>query len=108
MRPVKRFGLKMKRLLVTCLTVLISLFVASLALAAAEKPGVAILVEGVDADIVRREMVESIPQGVPVQDPSELSAAIANLGIRSVGDSLASPRTRKQTLIVVRRALKQT
>src|SRR4051794_28554888 len=104
MRP----GLKMKRILVTCLTVLTSLFIASLALAAAGKAGVAILVEGADADVVRREMVESIPQGVPVQDPSELSASIGGMGIRSVADSLANPRTRKQTLVVVRKALKQS
>jgi hypothetical protein len=98
----------MKRILVICLTVLASLFVAGLALAASGKPGVAILVEGADADVVRRELVESIPQGVPVQDPSELSASVAGMGVRSVADALANPRTRKQTLVAVRKALKQT
>jgi len=97
----------MKRILVTCLTILASLLVAGLALAASGKPGVAILVEGADADIVRREVVESIPAGVAVQEPSELSAAIASQGIRSVADSLANPKTRKQTLVAIRKALKQ-
>jgi hypothetical protein len=97
----------MKRI-IACLTVWVSLVIASVAFAASGKQGVAILVEGADADAVRREVQESIPQGISVVDSSELSAAIASQGVRgSVGDGLAHPKTRKQTLAAVRKALKQ-
>src|SRR5882724_5692379 len=98
----------MKRIITVCLTVLASLLVASLAFAASAKQGVAIIVEGADAEAVRREVAASIPQGMPAQDPAELSAAIASQGVRgSLADSLAHPKTRKQTLAAVRKALKQ-
>src|ERR1044071_3686361 len=100
----KRRGLKMKRIIVTWVTVFASLLVASLAFAASGKQGVAILVEGDNADAVRREVTEAIPQGIPVQDGAELSAAITSGGVRgSLGDALANPKTRKQTLAAVRK-----
>jgi hypothetical protein len=87
--------------------VLASLLVASSVFGASGKQGVAILIEGADSDAVRREVVESLPQGVPVQDPGELSAAIASQGVHgSLADALANPKTRKPTLVAVRRALK--
>src|SRR6267378_7019544 len=98
----------MKRIIIACLTVWVSLVMTSLAFAASGKQGVAILVEGADADAVRREVAESIPQGISVVDSNELAAAIASQGVRgSVGDALAHPKTRKQTLTAVRKALKQ-
>ena len=98
----------MKRIIIACLTVWVSLVLTSLAFAASGKQGVAILVEGADADAVRREVAESIPQGISVVDSNELAAAIASQGVRgSVGDALAHPKTRKQTLTAVRKALKQ-
>src|SRR5258706_3833915 len=104
----KRPWRTMKRIILSWLTVLVALLVSSLAFAASGKQGVAILVEGADADVVRREITESIPQGIPAQDPSELSAALASQGVRgSLADALANPKTRKPTLIAVRRALKQ-
>src|SRR6267143_1636822 len=59
----KRPWTKMKRIILCWLTVLASLLVASLASAASGKQGVALLVEGADVDIARREIIESIPQG---------------------------------------------
>src|SRR5262245_20930719 len=104
----KRRGLKMTRIIVTWVIVFTSLLVASLACARSGKQRVAILVEGPDADVVRREMTEAIPQGIPVQDGADLSAAITSGGVRgSLGDALANPKTRKQTLAAVRKALKQ-
>src|SRR5438105_3453610 len=95
----------MKRIIITCLTVWVSLVLTSGAFAASGKQGIAILVEGPDAEAVRREVTESIPQGIPVVDSSELSSAIQVRG--TVGDGLANPKTRKQTLAAVRKALKQ-
>jgi hypothetical protein len=95
----------MKRIIITCLTVWVSLVLTSVAFAASGKQGIAILVEGPDAEAVRREVTESIPQGIPVVDSSELSGAIQVRG--TVGDGLANPKTRKQTLAAVRKALKQ-
>jgi hypothetical protein len=98
----------MKRIILSWLTVLASLFLTTLAFAASGSQGVAVLVEGADADQVRREIVESIPQGIPAQDPGPLSAALASQGVRgSLADALANPKTRKPTLIAVRKALKQ-
>src|SRR4051812_3502362 len=99
----------MKRILITWVTLVACLLVASLAFAASGKQSVALLVEGADADTVRREITQSLPQGIAVQEGADLSAAIANAGVRgSVADSLANPKTRKQTLAAVRKALKQT
>jgi hypothetical protein len=99
----------MKRIILCWLTVLAALMVAGLASAASGKQGVALLVEGADADAVRREISESIPQGIAVQDSSELASAIASQGVRgSVADALANPKTRKPTLVAIRKALKQT
>jgi hypothetical protein len=98
----------MKRIILTWLTVLVSLIVSNLAYAASGKQGIAVLVEGADAPQVSREIAESIPQGMPVQDPSEFSAALASQGVRgSLADALANPKTRKPTLVAVRKALKQ-
>src|SRR5260221_8276885 len=98
----------MKRIIIACLTVWVSLVVTSLAFAASGKQGVAILVEGADADAVRREVAESIPQGISVVDSNELAAAMAGEGVRgSVGDAVAHRKTRKQTLTAVRKARKQ-
>jgi hypothetical protein len=108
-RPsVRGPGRKMKRIILTWLTVLVSLFVSSLAFAASGKQGIAVVVEGADAESVRREIADSIPQGIPVQDSSEFSAALASQGVRgSLADALANPKTRKPTLVAVRKALKQ-
>src|SRR5689334_21063932 len=104
----KRPWRKMKRIILTWLTILVSVLVSNLAFAASGKQGVAIIVEGADADQVRREIAESIPQGIPVQDGAELVAAITSQGVRgSIADALANPKTRKTTLVAVRKALKQ-
>jgi hypothetical protein len=98
----------MKRIILTWLTILVSLFVSNLAFAASGKQGVAVIVEGADTDLVRREITESMPQGVPAQDSSDFTAALASQGVRgSLGDALANPKTRKPTLVAVRKALKQ-
>src|SRR5260370_34045392 len=104
----KRPWTKMKRIILCWLTVLASILVAGLALAASGKQGVALLVEGTDADTIRREIPESIPAGCAVQDSGEPAAAIASQGVRgSVADALANPKTRKPTLVAIRKALKQ-
>jgi hypothetical protein len=94
---------------VTWLATLAWLLVASFALAAPQKSkGIVLVVEGADVEYVRKEISESIPQGTQVADPNELSAALASQGVRgSLADALANPRTRKQTLASVRKALKQ-
>jgi hypothetical protein len=98
----------MKRIILTWLTALVSVLFSSLALAASGRPGVVVLVEGADAAQVSREISDSIPQGIPVQDPGPLTAALANQGVHgSLADALANPRTRKPTLVAVRKALRQ-
>src|SRR6266540_3367608 len=94
---------------VTWLATLAWLLLATFAFAAPQKSkGIVVIVEGADIEYVRKEVSESIPQGTQVQDPNELNAAIASQGVRgSLADALANPRTRKQTLVSVRKALKQ-
>ncbi|HKQ69383.1 MAG TPA: hypothetical protein VJT73_08595 [Polyangiaceae bacterium] len=94
---------------VSSLVVFLWLLATSLAFAAATKNKVVIIAEGADSDAVRQEVSHTFPEGLAAGAEGDLSAALANNGVKgSLADALANPKTRKQTLAGVRKALTQT
>ena len=69
---------------------------------------VVLLVEGADANAVRRDVTDALPSRLTMQDPDATRAALSKEGIMgSFADSLSNQRIRKQALAAVHKSLKQ-
>jgi hypothetical protein len=69
---------------------------------------VVLIVEGADADGVRRDLTDVLPPRFTMQDPDTTKAALAKEGVMgSFADSLSNQRVRKQALAAVHKSLKQ-
>jgi hypothetical protein len=69
---------------------------------------VVLMVEGTDADAVRRDLTDSLPARFTMVDPDTTKAALAKEGVMgSFADSLSNQRVRKQALAAVHKSLQK-
>ena len=88
------------------LVAMVCILLASVASAAGKARGVVIIIEGTDVEATRRDLIDALPEGLQVLSAGDLYAAFGTHGVEgSLADALANPRTRKQTLTGVRKAL---
>src|SRR5690349_12154900 len=82
--------------------------VSSVALGAPASKGLVVVMDGNDAD-TRREIYDAIVRGVRVEPPDEFSAALEDEGVSgALGEAFAGARTRKPTMVAVRKAMRTT
>ena len=75
--------------------------------APANSPTIILVVEGADAE-AGREIASSGLLGATLEGSQDLLVAVADQGVTgSVGQALANPRTRRATILAVRRAMKR-
>jgi hypothetical protein len=75
--------------------------------APASSPTIILVVEGTDTE-AEREIASSGLPAVTLEGSKDLLAAVADQGVTgSVGQALASPRTRRATILAVRRGMKR-
>jgi len=86
----------------------VSLWMTTPAFAApANSPAIILVVEGTDSEAAREIASSGLP-GVRLEGSQELLVAVADQGVTgSVGQALVNPRTRRATILAVRRGMKR-
>ena len=75
--------------------------------APANSPSIILVVEGTDTEAAREIASSGLP-GVRLEGSQDLLAAVADQGVTgSVGQALVNPRTRRATILAVRRGMKR-
>ena len=75
--------------------------------AAANSPAIILVVEGTDTEAAREIASSGLP-GVRLEGSQDLLVAVADQGVTgSVGQALVNPRTRRATILAVRRGMKR-
>ena len=75
--------------------------------AAASSPAILLVVEGTDTEAAREIASSGLP-GVRLEGSQDLLVAVADQGVAgSVGQALLNPRTRRATILAVRRGMKR-
>jgi hypothetical protein len=80
---------------------------SSVAFGASAPKGLVVVLDGNDRD-TRREIYDVIVRDMRVDPPDDFNAALEDEGVTgALGEALASPRTRKATILAVRKAMRK-